>query len=31
VSKAIEQLVDRIRALEAELETVRKKLEEERA
>jgi serine O-acetyltransferase len=31
VSKAIEQLVDRLRALEAELETVRKKLEEERA
>jgi serine O-acetyltransferase len=31
VSKAIEQLVDRIRALEAELETVRKNLEEERA
>jgi serine O-acetyltransferase len=31
VSKAIEQLVDRIRALEGELETVRKKLEEERA
>jgi serine O-acetyltransferase len=31
VSKAIEQLVDRSRALEAELETVRKKLEEERA
>ena len=31
VSKAIEQLVDRIRGLEAELETVRKKLEEERA
>jgi serine O-acetyltransferase len=31
VSKAIEQLVDRIRALEDELETVRKKLEEERA
>jgi serine O-acetyltransferase len=31
VSKAIEQLVDRIRALEAELETVRKKLEEDRA
>ena len=31
VSKAIEQLVERIRALEAELETVRKKLEEERA
>jgi len=30
VSKAIEQLVDRIRALEGELETVRKKLEEER-
>jgi len=31
VSKAIEQLVERIRALEAELETVRKKIEEERA
>jgi serine O-acetyltransferase len=31
VSKAIEQLVDRIRGLEAELETVRKKVEEERA
>jgi serine O-acetyltransferase len=31
VSKAIEQLLERIRALEAELETVRKKLEEERA
>ncbi len=31
VSKAIEQLVDRIRALEGELETVRKRLEEERA
>ena len=31
VSKAIEQLVDRIRVLEGELETVRKKLEEERA
>ena len=31
VSKAIEQLVDRIRGLEAELETVRKKAEEERA
>jgi serine O-acetyltransferase len=31
VSKAIEQLVDRIRALEDELETVRKKLEEDRA
>jgi serine O-acetyltransferase len=30
VSKAIEQLVERIRALEAELETVRKKIEEER-
>jgi serine O-acetyltransferase len=31
VSKAIEQLVDRIRVLEDELETVRKKLEEGRA
>jgi len=31
VSKAIEQLVDRIRVLEGELEIVRKKLEEERA
>ncbi|PYM74023.1 MAG: serine O-acetyltransferase [Candidatus Rokuibacteriota bacterium] len=31
VAKAIEQLVDRIRALEGELETVRKRLEEERA
>jgi serine O-acetyltransferase len=31
VSKAIEQLVDRLRALEDELETVRKKLEEDRA
>ena len=31
VSKAIEQLVDRIRALEGELETVRKKIEEEHA
>jgi serine O-acetyltransferase len=31
VSKAIEQLVDRIRTLEGELETVRKRLEEERA
>ena len=31
VSKAIEQIVERIRALEAELETVRKKIEEERA
>ena len=30
VSKAIEQLAERIRALEAELETVRKKIEEER-
>ena len=30
VSKAIEQLVERIRGLEAELETVRKKMEEER-
>ena len=30
VSKAIEQLVERIRALEAELETLRKKIEEER-
>ena len=30
VSKAIEQLVERIRALEGELETVRKKIEEER-
>jgi serine O-acetyltransferase len=31
VSKAIEQLLERIRALEAELETMRKKIEEERA
>jgi serine O-acetyltransferase len=31
VSKAIEQLVERIRALEAELETVRKRIEEDRA
>ncbi|HYS17534.1 MAG TPA: serine O-acetyltransferase [Candidatus Binatia bacterium] len=31
VSKAIEQLVDRIRALESELETLRKTIEEERA
>ena len=31
VSKAIEQLVERIRALEAELETVRKRMEEEHA
>ena len=31
VSKAIEQLVDRIRSLEAELETLRKRMEEERA
>ena len=31
VSKAIEQLAERIRALEAELETVRKTIEEERA
>ena len=31
VSKAIEQLVDRIRALEADLETLRKRMEEERA
>lgn len=31
VSKAIEQLVERIRVLEAELETVRKKIEEEHA
>jgi len=31
VAKAIEQLVDRIRVLEGELETVRKRLEEERA
>ena len=31
VSKAIEQLVERIRALEGELETVRKKIEEEHA
>jgi len=31
VSKAIEQLVDRIRVLEGELEIVRKRLEEERA
>jgi serine O-acetyltransferase len=31
VSKAIEQLVERIRALEDELETVKKKLEEEHA
>jgi serine O-acetyltransferase len=30
VSKAIEQLVERIRGLEAELETVRKRMEEER-
>src|SRR2546421_1493588 len=30
VSKAIEQLVERIRSLEGELETVRKKMEEER-
>jgi serine O-acetyltransferase len=30
VSKAIEQLLDRIRALEGELETMRKKIEEER-
>jgi len=30
VSKAIEQLVERIRVLEAELETLRKKTEEER-
>jgi len=30
VSKAIEQLVDRIRSLEGELETLRKKVEEER-
>ena len=30
VSKAIEQLLERIRALEGELETVRKKIEEER-
>ena len=30
VSKAIEQLVERIRALEGELETMRKKIEEER-
>ena len=30
VSKAIEQLLERIRALEGELETVRKKVEEER-
>lgn len=31
VSKAIEQLVERIRALEGELETVKKKIEEEHA
>src|SRR5438105_2362661 len=31
MSKTIEQLRERIRALEAELETVRKKIEEERA
>jgi serine O-acetyltransferase len=31
VSKAIEQLIERIRALEGELETVKKKLEEEHA
>ena len=31
VSKAIEQLVERIRSLESELETLRKKVEEERA
>jgi serine O-acetyltransferase len=31
VSKAIEQLVERIRALEGELETVRKRIEEEHA
>jgi len=31
VSKAIEQLVDRIRALEGEVETLRKNIEEERA
>jgi serine O-acetyltransferase len=31
VSKAIEQLVERIRVLEAELETVRKRMEEEHA
>ncbi len=31
VSKAIEQLVERIRSLEGELETLRKKVEEERA
>jgi len=31
VSKAIEQLVERIRALEADLETLRKRTEEERA
>ena len=30
VSKAIEQLVERIRILEGELETMRKKIEEER-
>jgi serine O-acetyltransferase len=31
VSKAIEQLIDRIRALEGEVETLRKNIEEERA
>jgi cell division septum initiation protein DivIVA len=31
VSKAIEQLIERIRALEDELETVKKKVEEEHA
>src|SRR3989475_8239800 len=31
VSKAIEQLIERIRSLEGELETLRKKVEEERA
>jgi len=31
VSKAIEQLVERIRSLEGELETLRKTIEEERA
>ena len=31
VSKAIEQLVDRVRSLEADLETLRKRMEEERA
>ena len=31
VSKAIEQLVDRIRSLEADLETLRKRMEEERS